>query len=42
MSITKSILPTILCDYVPLYEYRGRLLFLNDLKKIKVLKKKKL
>ena len=39
MSKIKSNAHIELCDYVSLYEYRGNLLFLNDLKKNKGIKK---
>ena len=39
MSNTKSNLHTIICDYVPLYEYRRDVCSITILEKIKVLKK---
>ena len=38
MSKTKSILHTILRDYVPFYEYRGEFCFIKILEKNKILK----
>ena len=40
MSKTKKNLPTIICDYVPLYEYRGEVSFYTDFGKHKDIKKK--
>ena len=39
MSITKSNLHIIICDYVPLYEYRGEVFSYNDFWKNKCIKK---
>ena len=40
MSKTKTNLHTIICDYVPLYEYREEVCSIKILEKIKVLKKR--
>ena len=40
MSKTKSNLHTIICDYVPLYDYRGEVLFYKDFGKNKGINKK--
>ena len=40
MSKTKSNLPSIICDYVPLYEYRGEVSFYTDFGKNNDIKKR--